>query len=272
MRTIYIHPHIPKCGGSTVGNFLNRNFVGDKLLAEAQTYPGIQYTSAQISQIIDWYPLFTCLTGHGISLDLPFERDDLDLKVFTFVRDPAQRFVSNYFFERNRSLTNSRVIMWPEAGSMNLSEFVDWGLVEGNLTGRWRTQIQFLARGKFDMIESLISHNRLMLFPLSRLHDSLYTLHKSFPHDFPAFEYNNQNASKKDQSIPPSIIDTIASYFPDDLELLALANQTALSIVPPTPVTPERVFGSDNASLIPAQYVRKLGRGITKLGSWLARI
>lgn len=221
MRQLFVHLHIPKCGGSTVVDFLSRNF-GPDLGTTNSILNDYQYDAAQIARIIDNFPHLQCLTGHKLSLDLPFYRKDLDIKAFTWVRDPVDRFVSHYWYHRNH--TN----LVPEAKTMDLLEYTEWALKYEHQKMYINGQTRFLSGGSVETIRSMVKDGNLLLFPLSKLQESFYTLSHKFPEIFVDLKIKNKNVSKKDQTLPDNFRELILPYVEEDLYVLELSRQTIL--------------------------------------------
>lgn len=221
MRQIFVHIHIPKCGGTSVSDFLSRNF-GPYLGNTNGLLNDYQYNSAQVARIIDHYPELKCLTGHKLSLDLPFYREDLEIHAFTWIRDPVERFVSHYFYHRNH--TN----IVPEAKSMSLPEYTEWALKDGNQKMYINGQTRFISGGSLDLINSAVKDKRLILFPLSRIRESFITLAHQFPEVFIDTRFVIKNISKKDQNLPNNFRENVLPYVEEDMRLLELAEQTKM--------------------------------------------
>lgn len=227
MRQVFVHLHIPKCGGSSVVDVLSRNF-GPYLSSTNSILNNYQYDAAQVATIIDNYPHLKCLTGHKLSLDLPFDRKDLDLQAFTWIRDPVDRFVSHYFYHRNHTS------IVPEAKSMDLLEYTEWALKYENQKMYINGQTRFLSGGSVEMIKSMANDGRLILFPLSKLNESFYTLAHKFPNAFIDFMVTSRNVSKKDQAVPENFRELVLPYVEDDMRLFELASQTKLENIGPS--------------------------------------
>ena len=231
MRQIFVHIHIPKCGGTTVLDLLSRNFGAD-LGNVNSILNDYQYDAVQVARIIDYFPQLKCLTGHKLSLDLPFYREDMDIKAFTWIRDPVDRFVSHYFYHRNHTT------LVPEAKTMDLAEYAEWALKHGNQEMYINGQTKFLSGGSIDTIRSMVNDEKIFLFPLSKLQESFYTLARKFPKTFLDIELKNKNISMKDQVLPNHFRDLVLPFVEQDMCLLALAKETKLE--GSRPQTPER--------------------------------
>ena len=102
MRKIFTHFHIPKCGGPSVSEFLKRNF-GKDLFSFNNILKDYQYKRKHIYKIINHHQKIKFLTGHKLSLDLPFDKDGIHITALCRVRDPVDRFFSHYFYHRNHT-------------------------------------------------------------------------------------------------------------------------------------------------------------------------
>ena len=182
-----------------------------------------QYSSNQVHEIITAYPDLRCLTGHKLSLDLPFDKSDFEIIPFTWIRNPVERFISHYFFHRNQT------DFVPEAKRLNLSDYITWALEEGHQSMYINGQVQFLSGGEIDIITNAMSEHNLLLFPLEDLDASILTLVKRFPEDFLPVRPNIKNMSTKDQSVTQKDYDRIRSFVELDLQLLMIARDTVFS-------------------------------------------
>jgi hypothetical protein len=260
MRKIFIHLHIPKCGGSTISDFLSRNF-GSALGNTNSILNDYQYSSAQVSSILDHFPNLKCLTGHKLSIDLPYGRNDLDITAFTWIRDPVDRFVSHYFYHRNHTT------LVPEAKEMSLEEYIGWALEGGHQKMYIDGQCRFLADGDFDAIRENAENGRLLLFPLGKLEESLYTIANKFPEHFSDWRLRTRNVSKKDQEIPDDIRERVAPFVANDILLHDLAIKTKTEKLSGGEVLDSRQpSGIRLPSRKIGRFLRRLGTRIEKFG------
>lgn len=265
MRKVFVHLHIPKCGGSTVSDYLARNF-GQHLGNTNSILNDYQYDADQVSRIIDQSADLKCLTGHKLSLDLPFQRSDLELHAFTWIRDPVDRFVSHYFYHRNHTT------IVPEAKTMELPDYTLWALRDGHQEMYINGQTRFLSSGGLDVIRQTVADGHLLLFPLTRLADAIYTLTQQFPQDFADLEIESKNVSKKDQNLPENYRDLVLPYVSDDLELLAMSEATPLMTKPASAATHSAQPAPNSLKSLAGLPIRKLGSVLVRCGNYLSRI
>jgi hypothetical protein len=103
-RKFLINIHIPKCGGTTFLGVLQRNFRNRYDSSYGHIWRDF-YTEDQILKYIVDDPRFEVFSSHEVSLNLPFFSDKVDLDCTVSLRDPLQRTISHYFFERQRRTT-----------------------------------------------------------------------------------------------------------------------------------------------------------------------
>ncbi len=221
MRDVFVHLHIPKCGGTAVHSYLAAVF-GHGLFTTNSILNDYQYDATQVLKIIRQFPLLRCLTGHKLSLDLPFAESDLHVVAFTWIRDPVERFVSHYYYHLNHTE------LVPQAKSMDFETYLEWAIIKGNQPMYQNGQVRFLSGGRLDRIQEAVAAKRLLLFPLERMNASIATLENDYPDVFRAMPVILKNESKKDVALPDNYRERILPYVADDLKLLDMARQTHL--------------------------------------------
>ncbi|MEZ6093893.1 MAG: sulfotransferase family 2 domain-containing protein [Pirellulaceae bacterium] len=99
-RKVWLHVHVPKAGGSTLRQLMNRNF-GTGYYNSQSLLETKQYTREDVSEIVRCHPHVSCMSDHKLSLDLPYDHEHADVYAISYVRDPVERFISRYFFHRH---------------------------------------------------------------------------------------------------------------------------------------------------------------------------
>jgi len=204
MRDVWIHIHIPKCGGSTFEGILKRNF-GNGYRTTNSILNNYWYNDHQILQILNAFPSLTCLAGHKISLNLPYTESGFRLIVSCFVRNPVDRFLSAYYFHRSHQVTNHK----SQAREMNIEDYIHWTYEEANFKMSKNGQVKYLIGNRdieenesyVDHIFSVAEENNVMLFPLDMFDEALALMSAIYPDYLRNLNYQREKISLKDQII-----------------------------------------------------------------------
>ena len=198
LRQCWLHVHVPKAGGSTLRQLMNRNF-GDGYYNSQSLLETKQYTRNDVSEIVRCHPAVSCFSDHKLSLDLPFQHLHANVFALSYVRNPVERFISRYFFHRHFEEVNCI------AQRMSFHEFANAELVEQEVHPQTNSQIYFLNGGKsFDdmtVINAAIDSGKAFLFPIERFDESCICLERMFPTVFSDLSYVRANVSKRDADI-----------------------------------------------------------------------
>lgn len=222
MHSIWLHVHVPKAGGSTLRQLMNRNF-GDGFYNSNSLLETKQYSSFDVSEIIRCHPWLRCFSDHKLSLDLPYACEHANVFALCFVRDPVERFVSRYFFQRNFEEVNCI------AQRMTFREFADAELVNEHVHPQTNSQIYFLNGGKgnkeIQVIEDAIATEKAFLFPIERFDEACVCLERLFPEDFKDLSYVKTNVSKRDMKISAEDREFVQQHLDVDFPVFELANK-----------------------------------------------
>ncbi len=221
-RSVWLHVHVPKAGGSTLRQLFNRNF--DKgYYNSVSLLETKQYSRNDVSEIIRCHPWVTCMSDHKLSLDLPYRHDDANVFAISFVRDPISRFTSRYFFHRHFEEVNCL------AQRMSFRDFARTELEEGFADPQTNSQIYFLNGGKSNSDLTIIQHaletGNAHLFPIERFDEACVCMEQLFPEAFPDMSYVSVNVSKRDQQVSDDDLDYIKPFFDQDLPVVELSHQ-----------------------------------------------
>jgi hypothetical protein len=72
MHDLWFHVHVPKAGGSTLRQLMNRNF-GKGYYNSVSLLESKQYTRQDVYEIAKSQPWLRCMSDHKLSLDLPYD-------------------------------------------------------------------------------------------------------------------------------------------------------------------------------------------------------
>lgn len=235
--TVWLHVHVPKAGGSTLRQLMNRNF-GKGFYNSNSLLEVKQYTREDVSEIIRCHPWLRCFCDHKLSFDLPFDVDFATVLALAYVRDPLERFISRYFFHRHFEEVNCI------AQRMSFREFAEAELVEKNCHPQTNSQIYFLNGGRsftdMQIIDQAMATGQAYLFPIERFDESCICLEHLFPTTFTDMSYLPANVSKKDTTIGPDDREFASALLQDDRAVFELANRVLDHLL-------ENTFSSDEA-------------------------
>jgi hypothetical protein len=222
LRSVWLHVHVPKAGGSTLRQLMNRSF-GKGFYNSTSLYEVKQYTREEVSEIVRCHSWLKGFSDHKLSFDLPFDSIHANVFALAYVRNPLERFISRYFFHRHFEEVNCI------AQRLSFSDFAKSELEENNCHPQTNSQIYFLNGGRsftdMQIIETALATKKACLFPIERFDESCICLEQLFPVTFEDLSYVPANVSKKDAEISQSEREYVAGFLAQDNPVFDRANQ-----------------------------------------------
>ena len=221
-HSVWLHVHVPKAGGSTIRQLMNRNF-SDGYYNSNSLLETKQYTREEVSEIIRCHPWLRCFSDHKLSLDLPFDSEHANVKALCFVRDPVERFISRYNFHRNFEEVNCI------AQKMTFRQFAEMELVEQFVHPQTNSQIYFLNGGLSNTalapVQAAVDTGQTLLLPIEQFDLACIYLENMFPDDFKDLSYVLVNTSNRKESINDTDRQFVAALLKDDNPLIDMAQK-----------------------------------------------
>lgn len=215
------HLHIPKTAGSYVNQYLKSSF-GRHFLHENPFLSTVEYNSQQVQEMMSFYA-FACYAGHVFNLsNVPLETH---ARGFSFVRNPIDKFLSFYFFQRGRvEVKDTHPIK-----KYNLPEYIAYIKDQPENTiatdGSQLTWLLGAKGGGLDTVKKYLDNGRYALFPQERMEQSMYILTQHFAPLEKTPTLVRVNPSKRDQIINEELLDQVKKlpWVEADLQLHQLA-------------------------------------------------
>ena len=179
-------------------------------------------SNKQLQWLLDYHDWIRCYSCHMLSGDLPYEQKNREVIGVAFVRNPVNRFISSYNFQRGGQYRGGI------AKDNDFDDFFSKALVEED-NPRWRNGQTFILGGSgtqagYDRIAERVKNGQLILLPMERFDECCVLLERLFPEDFKDCSYTRFNVSRRVQSVSEKQRDAVAEYMDIDLKLLELAN------------------------------------------------
>lgn len=222
-RTIIVHVHIFKNAGSTFDSILEKNFGADFVDHrddDAMIKGGAEY----LNQLINENKTLKAISSHHIYFDpKKAENDTIKIIPVYFLRDPIERVLSVYKFERKQDPITPGAI---HAKKYDLNDYVIWRM-RPDVGGIIRNaNTRFCAgRGRNIIINEeylKIAQKNLLLTPcvgfVDRFDESIVlfknTLSKYYP--FMSFKYQRQNINQEVSKTANEKMDEIRELLQED--------------------------------------------------------
>lgn len=231
-RRVFFFVHTPKCAGTTFRSILRRNLGPDYLEEYRLLEPrALRYRAEDLARLLTFLPKLRGFSGHCISCDLPFDQPDTEVIGLVAVRDPIERILSWYSFNRN---THHYDLVEKH---QDLGVYLEFLLTEYDFgADPWRLcqvpdLVDLAGAAGLEQITELVARDRLVLFPMTRFDEMMCWLEARWPDDFTDTTYGSrENPSRYDQSAAGAIgklLDRLRAHpaLETDLHLHELAHR-----------------------------------------------
>jgi hypothetical protein len=220
VRTVFVHIHVPKCGGTSFNEVLWRNFrLGFQM--DYGRFSMLRPTADQLEWVLWRNPSIQAIAGHRFHTRLNYETPSHRIVAVTFVRDPVQHMASCYNFMRRMG--------YPGVSRLTMRRAVEWILGRGevpDLKLPWvaRGQVEHLdADRDLDRIEHVVGEGSLCVFPVERFDDACLLLGHRFPEHFRHTSFRVKNVTPRDQEPDSGVVELLHEHDRDSFTLHALA-------------------------------------------------
>lgn len=222
MRRVFFHIHIWKTGGTSFLNICSANFEKN-FRRDIMLIQHWFLSNQQLRWLLDYHDWIRCYSCHMLSGDLPYDVEGTEVIGIAFVRNPVDRFVSSYNFQKGDNYCGGI------AKDNTFESFYTKALVD-TFNPMWRNGQTFVLGGSgteagLTGISQLVQNGRLVLLPTERFDESCILLERLFPDDFRDCSYTRYNVSKVREPISEHHRAVISKYMDIDFKLLTLANE-----------------------------------------------
>ncbi|NOX62625.1 MAG: sulfotransferase family protein [Chloroflexi bacterium] len=194
-RTIFIHVHIPKNGGTTFNRVLDRVY-GRAFVKVYSHVPGEFFSSDKIADLVLSHPHMRCLASHSIRAPLP-ALEGVRFQPVTFLRDPVRRLVSLYYHERKITTRAGR----EHCSQLPFDEYFVERITHDNALENWQT---FHIAGCVDLEKAKALLDEYFFVGLLERYDAsllLLSARIGWPRPFILYARQNRGPSRPPESI-----------------------------------------------------------------------
>lgn len=220
-RTIFLHIHVPKCGGTSFNEFLWRNF-RRSFQMEYGRFNMLRPGADEVEWVLRRNRHIRAIAGHRFHTRLNYETSDHNVIAATFVRDPVEHFLSADAYMRRTH--------YPGIEPLSLSQVARSILAgeEHGLLRPWfvKGQLRHLdPQLDLDRLRRLVDSGHLYLFPVEGFADACLLLRHRFPEHFTATGFRVKNRSPRSAEADPKVVELLREHRSGDFELHALAQR-----------------------------------------------
>ena len=221
MKRVFFHIHIWKTAGTTFLDICRQNF-GEAFRRDIMLIQNWFLSRDQLRWLLDYHGWLRCYSCHMLSGELPWDVDDTEVVGIAFVRNPVNRFISSYTFQRGDTYRGGI------AKANDFDAFCHKALVETD-NPFWRNGQTYIlggsrtASGVAEIAERM-RQGRMVVLPMERFDECCMVLERLFPDEFTDCSYTRRNVSRQKTILTDQQQAAIAQYMDLDIKLMALAN------------------------------------------------
>ena len=221
-RTVFVHVHVPKCGGTSFNEVLWRNF-RSRFHMEYGHFNMLRPSADEVEWSLRRHFWLEAIAGHRFHTRLRYEGRDHRLVAISFVRDPIQHFTSTYNFMRR--------VEYPGLGDMSIAETARWLMGDRLREAPMKpwfgySQLEHLDPAMdLQRIERLVTSGSLQLFPTERFDDACLLLGRLFPNHFRHTAFRVKNISPRLQEADTEVNELVREHRSQDFALWDFAQQ-----------------------------------------------
>lgn len=180
---IYLFIHIDKTAGRSFNFILRRNF-GKDMVALYNLRRRRFLTEPEMKAISTLYPRVRCVASHHLSCPIPQPEDEnVEYRIIAFLRDPADRALSTYFFQAgHRNRRKGRDFHMPRLREhMKRINDDEYRASSGKWASFTNFQTYFLDRNyDVERAKRRMSHDLFFVGVTERFEESLVLLRRRF--------------------------------------------------------------------------------------------
>lgn len=221
VRTIFLHIHTPKCGGTSFNEVLWRNF-RRSFQMEYGRFNMLRPSADEVEWALRRNHHIRAIAGHRFHTRLNYETSDHNLIAVTFVRDPVEHFLSADAFMRRTHYPGIEPLSLSQVARSILA-----GEEHGLLPPRFvKAQLRHLdPQLDLDRLRRLVDSGHLYIFPVERFADACLLLQHRFPEHFTETGFRVKNRSPRSAEAETEVVELLREHRSGDFELHALAQR-----------------------------------------------
>ncbi|MCH8488472.1 MAG: sulfotransferase family protein [Oceanicaulis sp.] len=213
---VIIFNHIPKTGGTSIIKMFREVYGEDKCFRHRRRDSKTdKYTPAITSVDRADLDAYKFVAGHFFYGN--HKLFDARVKYISVVRDPLERLISDYYFNRRIGRADRKEM----ARSMSLEDYIVFKLGKPNSNMTSSSQVKYVsAKETFIEAAEVIRQNYFCICTMPQLNDMQGLLARAIGRPDLAPRHDNKSKDKRPMpSISPEIVDQLMDRFAEDIKL-----------------------------------------------------